>query len=362
VRAAACPAGGIDLAFSVVFLTPFAALVVLAAVLPLAALALAARRVRRTRAALRLPAPPRTSALPGTLAVIGVVGLLAVAAAQPAIRSRTTAKLRTDAQAMFVIDVSRSMSAAGSAHGRTRLQRAKREAVALRAAIPQVASGVATLTDRTLPSLLPSPRLDVFDQTVDHAVAIGQPPPQDENVVATSLEALGALGTQNYFPASAKRRLAVVLTDGESRPFDPRRVARALGSGPGVHVVLVHVSKRGERVYDGGRPEAGYHEDPASAAALSSLAQAAGGEAFGEDQLGAAARTEQAALGSGPTIQVGTTTTTHTIAPYVALGALLPLLVVIGPRRLRRGVRRGAEPEESRQSLTVNVPTIPREA
>jgi hypothetical protein len=349
---------------SVVLLTPFGALVALAAALPLAALALSARRVQRTRTSLRLPAPPRASAVPSIVALGAVVAFLAAAAAQPAIRTRTTAVVRTDAQAMFVIDVSRSMLAAGSPSGRTRLARAEKDAVALRAAIADVPSGVATMTDRVLPSLLPSPDVAAFDQTVEHAVTIDAPPPGEQSVVATSLAALGALGTQNYFPAQAKKRLVVVLTDGESRPFDPRRVAGQLATSPGVRVVLVHVWKTGEAIYSSGRPEAGYHEDPASGAVLASLAAAAGGSAFREDHVAAAARAERAALGAGPTMREGKTERTHTLAPWLALAALLPLVLVLRrphPLRRRKGAA-GREPEGGGQSLTLTDPIMPREA
>jgi hypothetical protein len=265
---------------------------------------------------------------------------------------------------MFVIDVSRSMLAAGSPSGPNRLARAERDAIALRAAIADVPSGVATMTDRVLPSLLPDADVGVFDQTVEHALAIDAPPPAQQNVVATSLAALGALGTQNYFTAQAKTRLAVVLTDAESRPFDPRRVAAQLATSPGVRVVLVHVWKTGEAVYAAGRPEAGYRGDPASGAALASLAAAAGGSAYAENQLAAAAHAERVALGAGPTKREGKTTRTHTLAPWFALGSLLPLMLVVRrphPPRRRRGAA-GREPEDGGQSLTLSVPIMPREA
>jgi hypothetical protein len=326
---------------SVVLLTPAGALVGVAVALPLGALALAARRVRRTREALRLPAPRPVRQVSSVSALVGVVVLLAAAAAQPAIRTRTTATIRTDAQALFVIDVSRSMLAAGAPSGQTRLARAKKDAVALRAAIAEIPSGVATMTDRVLPSLLPIPDRGVFDRTVQEAVSIDAPPPAEQSVTATSLAALAALGTQNYFPASARKRVVVVLTDAETRPFDPQRVARALATKPGVRVVLIHVWKPGETVYDEGRPEAGYHEQAASSAALASLADAAGGRSFDEGQLGAAAQAERAAVGSGPTVRVGRTERTQTLAPWLALCALLPLILVVRrPHPSRRTGRR----------------------
>jgi hypothetical protein len=187
---------------------------------------------------------------------------------------------------------------------------------------------VATFTDRVLPALLPNSDPAVFDDTVTHAVAIEQPPPSDVNVIATDLGNLNVLGTGDYFAPSVRKRLVVVLTDGESRPFDPVKLAHALATGPGIHLVLVHVWATGEQVYDGSTPESAYHEDPTSGSALDSLAAATNGTAVGENQIGRAVRAAQADLGTGPTIVTGRTERTRTLAPYVALLALLPLLLL----------------------------------
>jgi hypothetical protein len=275
--------------------------------------------------------------------------VLAVAAMQPALRTTTKARVRTDAQAFFVLDTSRSMQASRSPAGPTRLDRARAEAIAIRDAIPQVPAGVANMTDRVLPNLFPSPDESVFQDTLEHAVGIEQPPPSTVDVVATDLDAVGALGTQNFFSPTVRKRLVVVLTDGESRPVDTRRVARSLGAGPGVHVIFVHVWKQGETVYDGGRPEPGYREDASGGRVLDAIAAATGGRTFGEGSTAAAAGAARSALGSGPTVVVGTAVRTRTLAPYVALAALVPLLPLVWPgvasglraSRFRRTTGRG---------------------
>ncbi|HEY3922078.1 MAG TPA: vWA domain-containing protein [Gaiellaceae bacterium] len=318
---------------SLVFLTPDAGLVAFAAALPLVALVVAGRRIRRTRAALRLLAPPPVRILPRVLALAAVPALLGVAAAQPALRSQTTARVRTDAQAMFVLDISRSMRAAKGPGAATRLARAKREALAMRAAIPQVPSGIATFTDQVLPSLLPSADPAVFDSTVERAVAIEQPPPADDSVTATNLAALSVLGTGDYFPPSARKRLVVVLTDGESRAFDEQVLARALR---GERLVLVHVWAPGEAVYDDGTLEQGYHEDPTSGTTLANLAAANGGTAESEAQLHRAIDAARADVGSGPTVAAARALRTRPLAPFIALLALLPLLGLARGERWRR--------------------------
>jgi hypothetical protein len=309
---------------SLVFLTPRGALLALAAAVPLAALAVAARRERRARAVLGLPMErPRWTP---AVAVVGVAGLLGVAAAQPALRSMSTVETRTDAQVLFVIDNSRSMLASRAPGSRQRIARARDLAIRLRDDLPDIPAGVATLSDNVLPDLFPVPNRGVFDQTVREAARVGNPPPSTSAVQATSLGALGALGTQSFFPPTVKRRVAIVLTDGESRPFDLGQVARQLGSGPGVTPIFVHVWGGDERVFGpGGQPETAYHPDPSSAASLASIAQATGGKVFGENQLGDAASAVRAALGRGPTRPEGLAASTTALGPYFALAALLPL-------------------------------------
>ena len=205
----------------------------------------------------------------------------------------------------------------------------------MRDAIPQVPSGIATLTDRVLPNLFPNPDRNVFAQTLAQAVMIEQPPPQTSNPVATTLGALGALGTQNFFAPSAKRRVLVVLTDGENAPnpnppFDPAGIAKDFAAGPGVRLVLVQLWSSQEQVYAAnGAPETGYHLHPESARTMSTLAKATRGRSFGESSLGGAARAVQAAAGRGPTKVEGRTERTQTLASYIALLALLPLLLVL---------------------------------
>ena len=96
------------------FLTPEAGLVALAVVLPLGALLVADRRLDAARRILRLP-PPGAAGRAGTIAaLVAVPLLLGLAAAQPGRPPRPEGqRVRTDAQAMYVVDISRSMGAAG---------------------------------------------------------------------------------------------------------------------------------------------------------------------------------------------------------------------------------------------------------
>jgi hypothetical protein len=329
------------------FLTPLGGLLALAVLLPLGGLLLGERRVAAARALLRL-ARPRGGAPRATIAALAAVpALLALAAAQPALRAPETARVRTDAQAMFVIDTSRSMTAASSPGAPARLSRAKQAATRLRSALDDVAAGVGTLTDRVLPNLLPVADVAAFDATVERAVGIERPPPQEVNVNATTLAPLADLATQGYYSVSARRRLLVVLTDGESRPYDVEGVARALRAGRGISLILVHVWRPGERVHlPSGRLEAGYLPREESRRDLERLAAAAGGASFGEDDLGAAAARLRSELGSGKTAAQGIRQRTIPLAPYAAAVSLLPLAFLLRPQRdssrLTRPGRSGA--------------------
>ncbi len=309
---------------SLAFLTPLGAAVAAAVVLPLAAFALGAARVRRVRAALSLDPPPRRPAPLRLLASSWAVAALGLAAAQPALLTSSHARTRSDAQVLFVIDVSRSMAASKGKTGRTRLERAAIAARALRAAVPEVPGGVATLTDRVLPALLPVPDAPAFDATIDRAVAIEAPPPRQVATRATTLAALAPVPRAGYFAPSAHTRVIVLLTDAETRPFDPGTVGRTLA---GTGFVAVRFWRKGETVFAaGGRAEPSYRADAAGLAELRDLAAAAGGTAFDEDGLAAAARALRAAVGSGRTIAVpGRRPGRTALGPYVALSALLPL-------------------------------------
>lgn len=321
------------MAGALTFLSPAGALVALGIVAPLAALVLAERRVARARALLRLAAPTAQDSRTVVAALAAVPLLLGVAATQPAVRTQHGTRLRTDAQAIFVLDISRSMSASTEPRGRSRLARAREAALRLHAGLAEVPSGVATLTDRVLPDLFPGGDAAAFASTVQH-IGIEQPPPQSIAVNASSLAPLGDVATQGYYSPGARKRLLIVLTDGESQSFSAAAIARTLRNGPGVSLVLVRFWAENERVFDpSGQPES-YRPEPESGPALESLAAAAGGRAFAEGDLGAATAFARSALGAGPTTARGRELRTTPLAPYVAAAALVPLLLVLRRKNL----------------------------
>ena len=153
--------------------------------------------------------------------MVAVVGLLGLAAAQPVLRSTIDCRgPNRRARRFFVIDISRSMLASRSPGARTRLARAREDAVRLRDEPGRRSRGRGD-DDRPRPAepAARCPIAAVFEQTVRQAVQVGEPPPAGDAVTATNLGALGALGTQSFFPPSAtqagrdrahRRRVAAV--------------------------------------------------------------------------------------------------------------------------------------------------------
>ena len=319
-------------AAALTFLSPSGAFV---AVVALAALGLSARRAERAALVLRLkPAGRRPLALPAAFAV-ATCALLGLAAAQPALRTTHRQELRTQSQVFFVVDVSRSMAAASTLTARTRLEQARTDVARLRAAIPDVPSGLAGLTDRVLPFLFPTASSAAFEQTLRRSVTIEAPPPQQVSTNATSFAALSALARDGFFDHTATHRVCVVVTDGESRSYSTGSVSAPLDGPKGCRLLVVRVGGAGERVFGAdGTPEAAYAPDPAAAAKAQELAVASGGRAFSSGDLGQAEAALRSAAEAGPVSRAPSRATIRPLAPFAA-GLALALALALVLVRLR---------------------------
>jgi hypothetical protein len=315
-------------------LSPAGLLLALGAIPVLAGLALGERRSRRIGALLRLRPPGRRGLVAAVAAICVLAGLLGVAAARPVVDEAHARYLRTDAEAIVALDVSRSMLAAESARGQTRLARAKRIAVALRASIPDVPTGVASFTDRVLPNLLPTSDTAVFDATVERSVGIDRPPPGGNALTVTTFDALAAPTKDGYFTPGRKRRVLVILTDGESVDFDVGPLRSALRDAPGLHTVLVRIGSSHERVYGpDGLPEADYRPTDTSEE-IKRFVAATGARAFGEGDLAAAEAALRRDGGAGPRVRAGSESSSTDVAPYLVLAAFLPLGLLLRLRNV----------------------------
>ncbi len=318
---------------NLVFLTPGGVLLALGVLIPLVALFFVRRRAGRVRDALGLGEPGRLGLVVGILSLLAAATFLALAAAQPVIERTTTLETRTDAEAFVVLDVSRSMLARRAPGSATRIERARAAARTLRAALPEVRFGIASLTDRTLPHLFPSIDHDVFEATLTRSLGIEQPPPRSSLATnATSLDSLATIRTQRYFAPRSRKRLLLVLTDGESQPVAGARLAAVFRRPPVIEVVLVHFWDSDERVFAGDSPEPQYRPDPSSGIVLDGLARAVSGDVYAESEIGAATTRARQLVGSGPSVVRGERSGQVPLAPYLAAVALAPLALLLWRR------------------------------
>ncbi|HEY1478557.1 MAG TPA: VWA domain-containing protein [Gaiellales bacterium] len=324
---------------SLVFLTPDAAYLALLALLPLGALAIAERRLRRARSLLRLREPGRAKLVRRALVLACIPLLIALALMQPALRHRGSVSVRADAAVFVVFDTSSSMSAAAGPRAPTRLAQAKSLAIAVDANLAGVPMGIATFTDRVLPNLFPTVDTAAFESTA-RSLTIASPPPREESRLATDFGVLAAVRRANFFSSSEKHRALLLLTDGESGPFDGVALARALARTPSVHVLVMRLGGAGDRFHTSdGRAGGAYRADPAAARrAVSHLLVATGGSQF--SSVADVSAGLRSVLGPGTSTSVVGEPTTRSLAPWIAIGSIVPLLVLLSFSGTFRATRR----------------------
>jgi len=320
----------------VTFLSPVGLLVALGVVLPLLGLAALERRATRVRRALTLGEPDPRPRRELAVALALVAALLALAAAQPVIALGQNRSARSDAAVLFVMDVSRSMQASAGRSGTTRLERAQALAIRVRGALGDVPAGVASISDRVLPYLFPSPNLSVFDATIQQSVGIESPPPAagqgNPSGRASTLGALADVATKGYFQPTQTHRVLIVLTDAESAPFAEAGVGAVFRKPPRVRTIFVRIWGANERIWIEGHVDPFYRPDFRSEQTAATLALATRGRAFDERDVRAIIRTARIDLGSGKVTQQRIERSRTPIGAWVAAVALLPLGFVLRRR------------------------------
>jgi hypothetical protein len=244
------------------------------------------------------------------------------------------------------------MSARAAPGAPSRLDRARGFATRFRAGLAEVPTGVATFSDRVLPALLPTVDAAAFDATVRQAIGIDRPPPKSNERVATAYGLLQELPEGGSYAPGARRRLLVVLTDGESRPYVPARVVAPLRRTR-TQLLVVRFWHADERVFAGTKPTS-YRPEPETASLFDALgARAVGGRVFGEDDAAAAAAAARRSLGTGPTATAHVAGRPVALGPYAALAgfAVLALLLV------RRGGDGRAAPARVRHRWVLTRPS-----
>ena len=307
------------------FLTPIDAVFVLAAAIPLAALWLAQTRMERVRRLFSLKSPRRRELAGVVAALVLLPALMGVAAAQPVVVQHHLLPQRLDVQLFFVFDTSTSMSARTEPRGPTRLELAKREAEEIVPKLGTIPVGLATMTDRVLPDLMPTTNLSLFRRTLAQSVGIDRPPPsQIYRGRATQFSALYPISRSNLYSPGVRHRILVVFTDGEFVPVNPA-IGYDLARVMTVYPLFVHIWAPTDRIYRHGRVDRRYRPDPTSATELSQFAAASHGHVYGEDDLRALTQEIKAEAGSSPVETDILGYARVALAPWFVLAGVIPL-------------------------------------
>lgn len=314
------------------FLTPLAGLVAVAVILPLIAFVRSEQRAAHVRSVLRLAAPGGSRRQ--TIAALVALAVLAgIGAAQPVLEEQREVAARTDVQAFFLLDTSRSMLAAPAAGEATRFERALAAARRLRGSLPELPVGVASLTDRVLPLVFPSANPDTFERVLRYSIGVDRPPSREaNNTRASALDATIVVPERNFF-RGVKRRLLVVFTDAETQRLHPGQLASQFRES-GIETILVRIGSSAERIYRPAGDVEPYQPDPASASAAAAYAEAVGGRAFAEDELDEAADAAREAIGTGRSAVRVEASDVRPLGPFVFLAALAPLSFLLWRRNL----------------------------
>ena len=313
-------------------LAPFGLLLVLGLVPVLAAFVQGERRAGRARSRLGLRPPGPLQRVAATVALCLTAALVALAASRPVVRDSQARYVRTDAEAIFALDISRSMLAAASPAGPTRLDRAKAAAKTIRAAIPDVPAGLASFTDRALPNLFPTSDEGAFSATVDRSIGVDRPPPVASALTVTTFDALAAL--RGYFTPGRRHRFLVILSDGESSDFSASLLRARLRRAPGMQIVLLRFGSSNERVFGrAGLPETDYRPE-STAQTIRRFVQATDGHVVDEGRLGQAETAVKEGVERGPRVRIGMASTTTQLAPFFVLAAFVPLGFLLWQRNL----------------------------
>jgi hypothetical protein len=317
------------------FLTPLAGLFALAAAVPLAALFLMEGRMRRLRQLFSLATPKRRELVTAAVALASLPALVAVAATQPVLIHKQTLTERVDAQVFLVFDTSLSMSARGDPGAPTRLTRAKQEARALVPQLGDIPVGIATMTDRILPNLMPTTNVGVALRTLDQSVWIDQPPPSLRyHGRATTLEALLPVETDRLFPPGIRHRILVIFTDGEEHALPPFSSLDTFAQQLSIPPLFVHVWAPTERIYAHGRIDPNYVPDPSSGRVLTQFARLTHGQVFGEGDLKGLLGGIHAEAGSKPATTAVLGYARVALGPWFVLAGVVPLCFLLYRRNL----------------------------
>lgn len=292
-------------------------------------------RARRLRRLFSLSAPGRRDLALVVVALVVLPALLAVAAAQPVVVHRQNLTERIDAQVFLVLDTSLSMSARSSPHAPTRLELAEREA---RAVIPQLGDipvGIATMTDRVLPNVMPTTNTALALQTLDQSVGIDEPPPSQRYAGrATQFQALFPITADHLFAPEVKHPILVILTDGEATPLPRGALGYDIANQLSIPPLFVQVWGPTDRIYVNGRIDRAYRPDPQSGKALRQFAADTHGHVFAYGDTGSLLSAIHSEAGAKPARTLVLGYARVALGQWFLLAGVLPLGFLFWRRNL----------------------------
>ena len=248
------------------FLTPKGALLGLLVLLPLAAFLAISRRASGVRQALGVPDVSESARVVPLVAVVAVGVLLGLAAAQPLIERSSERKVRSDAEAYrrpgrHALDARPAEPPGTDAH---RAREAGGRAAAGDAAgrqgrrrIADQPGPAAPLPERRPGRVPGDPRQVGRGRAARAGTGFIIAPGQVSSRNATVLARARRHGDAGLLLPEARKRVAVVLTDGESPDVGADRVASSFRRA-GIHAVYLRFWGSRERVFTNGDAEPQY--------------------------------------------------------------------------------------------------------
>ena len=260
------------------------------------------------------------------IALVLLPALVAVAAAQPVVVREQLVSERADAQAFVLFDTSLSMraSAATGPGDAARAREAARSSGCSRA-LSDVPIGIASMTDRSLPNLMPTTDSTLFDRTV-------APVDRDQRAAAEPAVQDARDDVRRARPARRVPLLLAGRAAAAAHRLHRRRVVAGLAAPqadvapPGRPRCSCTSGSRASGSSAHGRADRRYVSDPQSKKALDDLAEITGStHSFEERDFGAISRAARDAVGRAGTRTHIDSYARIALAPWFVLAGALPL-------------------------------------
>jgi hypothetical protein len=282
-----------------------------------------------------------------------VIALAAFAASEPSLQQTKRVQLRADAEVYLFVDSSASMLASASSNSPTRLQQARSASADFARGLPaDLPLGAGALPQSPLPLTAPNGDRQLFLTAIDRMTTPGTLPEHlYGGLTATDFSNLTTLTSTHFFLPKTRRRIVVVLSDGEGPSFDAASTAASLKHAH-IRLVFVRFGSPQDRIWlhpSGRRPviDTKYTPDLTDLGEVHLLAGETGGGFYDQRGVGEAVDKVNRLAGHGRDRSAEPLSLyADSLGPYVLLatlpflawlaGGLLPLSTPLKARSLRR--------------------------